>query len=54
MRYPQGNLFGAPFDAEGQRSILRAALEAVAHIERPGTILEYPGRWRAPRPEREK
>ena len=53
MRYPQGNLFGAPFDAQQQRSILRATLEAVVHVERPGTILEYPGRWRAPRPARE-
>jgi D-proline reductase (dithiol) PrdB len=49
MRYPQGNLFGEPFNAAQQRSILRSALEAVSHIEQPGTILEYPGRWRARR-----
>jgi hypothetical protein len=49
MRFPQGNLFGAPFEAEQQRAILRAALEAVSFIEQPGTILEYPGRWRASR-----
>lgn len=46
MRFPQGNLFGQPFDPEQQRSILRTALEAVGSIERTGTILEYPGRWR--------
>lgn len=46
MRFPQGNLFGQAFNPEQQRSILRAALEAVGSIERPGTILEYPARWR--------
>lgn len=46
LRFPQGNLFGAPFDAEQQRSILRVTLEAVGTIEQSGTILEYPLRWR--------
>ncbi len=49
MRFPQGNLFGAPYAAGQQRVILRAALEAVSCMEQPGTILEYPGRWRAVR-----
>ena len=46
MRFPQGNLFGQRFDPAQQRSIHRAALEAVGSIERSGTILEYPARWR--------
>ncbi len=47
MRFPQGNLFGQPFDPEQQRSILRATLEAVGSIAQTGTILEYPYRWRS-------
>jgi hypothetical protein len=46
MRYPQGNLFGAPDDPHGQRTILQAALQAVASMSAAGTILEYPARWR--------
>lgn len=47
LRVPQGNLFGECFEADQQRSILSTALEAVASITSPGTILEYPHRWRA-------
>ena len=55
MRFPQGNLFGAVFDAEQQRSILRATLEAVGTIKQTGTILEYPTRWRgSARPARKQ
>ena len=46
MRFPQGNLVGQPFNAEQQRTILRAALGAVGSIGSTGTILEYPERWR--------
>ena len=46
MRFPQGNLVGQAFNPEQQRSILRTALESVGLIKEPGTIMEYPGRWR--------
>lgn len=46
MRFPQGNLVGQAFNPEQQRMILRTALEAVGTMEEPGTILEYPERWR--------
>lgn len=46
MRFPQGNLLGQAFNPEQQRAILTTALEAVGTFETPGTIMEYPGRWR--------
>ena len=46
MRFPQGNLLGQAFNPEQQRTILRTALETVVTLKTPGTILEYPDRWR--------
>jgi len=46
MRFPQGNLLGQALNPEQQRKILQAALETVASLEKVGTILEYPDRWR--------
>ncbi len=52
MRYPAGNQVGEAGKPQQQRAILTAALEAVSAIQKPGTILEYPYRWRRfPRPE---
>jgi hypothetical protein len=46
LRYPAGNQVGEAGKPQQQRAILTAALEAVTAIQRPGTILEFPYRWR--------
>jgi hypothetical protein len=46
LRYPAGNQVGEAGKPQQQRAILTAALEAVLAIQRPGTILEFPYRWR--------
>jgi len=46
LRYPAGNQVGEAGKPQQQQAILTAALEAVATIQRPGTILEFPYRWR--------
>jgi D-proline reductase (dithiol) PrdB len=46
LRYPAGNQVGEAGKPQQQRTILTAALEAVAAIHTPGTIVELPYRWR--------
>jgi hypothetical protein len=46
LRYPAGNQVGEAGKPQQQRAILTATLEAVSTIQRPGTILEFPYRWR--------
>ena len=46
LRFPQGNLLGEPGDVDGQTLILATALATVARTTEPGTILEWPFRWR--------
>jgi hypothetical protein len=46
MRYPAGNQVGEAGKPQQQRAILITALEAVSAIQKPGTILECPYRWR--------
>ena len=46
IRYPAGNQVGEAGKPQQQRKILTAALEAVSAIQRPGTIIEFPYRWR--------
>jgi hypothetical protein len=46
LRYPAGNQVGEAGKPQQQRAILTAALEAVTTVQRPGTILEFPYRWR--------
>ncbi len=46
LRYPAGNQVGEAGKPQQQRVILTAALEAVAAIQTPGTIVELPYRWR--------
>jgi hypothetical protein len=46
LRYPAGNQVGEAGKPQQQQAILTAALKAVATIQRPGTILEFPYRWR--------
>lgn len=51
LRFPQGNAFGEPFDVKMQRDVLTTALDAVTAVRTPGTILEFPARWRTSLPE---
>jgi hypothetical protein len=46
LRYPAGNQVGEAGKPQQQRAILTAALEAVAAIQTPDTIVEFPYRWR--------
>ncbi len=46
VHHPLGHQTGAPGDAAGQRSIVRAAPEAGTAMQRPGEIVELPFRWR--------
>ena len=46
LRYPAGNQVGEAGKPQQQRAILTAALEAAAAIQAPGTIVEFPYRWR--------
>ncbi len=46
LRYPAGNQVGEAGKPQQQQATLTAALEAVATIQRPGTMLEFPYRWR--------
>lgn len=52
--YPGSVPFGLPGDAEGQRSVLRASLEAAAGITDPGQradlAVEWPAGRRVPKP----
>ena len=42
---PLGHQTGAPRDPEGQRAVVRAALEVAARMETPGTIARLPVPW---------
>lgn len=46
LRFPQGNLLGQANNPEQQRKILTTAMETVVSLDKSGTILEYPDRWR--------
>jgi len=54
--YPGSVPFGAPGDAEGQRAVLRASLEAAAGLRVPGERVDLPFEWpetaRVPKPRR--
>jgi hypothetical protein len=45
---PMGNPFGAPGDADGQRAVLRRALELTYTIREPGTIVDDDEAWATP------
>lgn len=46
VRFPFGQLFGAPFDRETQREILNECLIHVKSIREPGEIAELGNRWK--------
>jgi hypothetical protein len=43
--YPMSRPMGRPHDAEGQRAVLRAALEVLETARAPGTAVELPFTW---------
>jgi D-proline reductase (dithiol) PrdB len=49
IEYPPGRPFGRPGDAAGQADVLRAALEALEALERPGAVVDLPFEWPEPR-----
>ena len=47
IAHPGSVPFGRPGDAEGQRAVLRAALEAAASMVEPGARVDLPFEWPA-------
>jgi hypothetical protein len=45
IAYPLSRPMGRPHDAEGQRAVLRAALEVLETASAPGTVVELPFTW---------
>jgi hypothetical protein len=45
LGYPMGRTFGRPHDADGQRAVLRAALELLSTATKPDTCVELPFEW---------
>ena len=43
--YPMARPFGRPHDTEGQRAVLRATLDLLAHASGPDTYVELPFEW---------
>jgi hypothetical protein len=43
--FPPGRPFGQPGDSEGQRAVLRAALEVVETAGHAGTVVDLPFEW---------
>jgi len=48
VEHPPGRTFGQPWDAEGQRSVFRATLEALNSIKNPGEVVHLPFEWPEP------
>ena len=48
LAYPFGRSLGQPGDAAGQRAVLRAALDALEVIDRPGGAVQLPFVWPEP------
>ena len=49
LRYPYGAPLGEPGDDNQQRAILKEMFDALYSIEKPGTIVDLPYRWRRDR-----
>jgi hypothetical protein len=45
LSHPMGRTMGQPGDADGQRAVLRAALEAGAAFTEPRSFTELPFEW---------
>jgi hypothetical protein len=48
IEYPLGLALGKPGDREGQRTVLRATLQALAEISTPGEVRHLPFEWPEP------
>jgi len=48
IAYPLGRPLGQPGDREGQMAVLRATLQALEGIERPGSVVHLPFEWPEP------
>ena len=46
LGFPFGFTFGEPFARDQQLTIVEDALEALERIEKPGTLIELPYRWK--------
>jgi D-proline reductase (dithiol) PrdB len=46
VRFPTGNPVGEPHRPDQQRLILTAVLEQLVAMQKPGTMVELPFRWR--------
>jgi len=49
LSYPPGLPIGVPGDADGQRAVLRATLEAAVAMSEPRSYVELPFQWPEPR-----
>jgi len=45
IEYPYGRVIGDVNDAEGQRSVLRAALSVLETADTPGQVVHLPFTW---------
>lgn len=45
IEYPLGYLLGQPGDAQGQTAVLRATLQALAGMTKPGSVSHLPFEW---------
>jgi D-proline reductase (dithiol) PrdB len=45
IEHPFGRTVGMPEDTQGQRAVLRAALESVQEMSTPGSVVHLPFEW---------
>jgi hypothetical protein len=45
IEHPFGLTMGRPNDAEGQRTVLRATLQALNAMKTPGSVMDLPFAW---------
>lgn len=48
INVPMGNTFGKPDDVEGQRALLRTALDFAVTATEPGVLVDLPDEWHEP------
>ena len=48
IEYPLGRTLGQPGDSAGQMAVLRATLNTLETIDRPGTVSHLPFEWPEP------
>jgi D-proline reductase (dithiol) PrdB len=45
IAYPMAHPLGAPGDHEGQMAVLKATLQALEEVRKPGEVVELPFEW---------